>query len=38
MRSDVHTRINSTWNKGQLPHQWKEPIIVAAYYKGVKAE
>jgi hypothetical protein len=26
--SESHKLINSVWNKKELPHQWKESIIV----------
>jgi hypothetical protein len=32
----IHKLINSISCKGELPHQWKEPIIVPVYKKGNK--
>jgi hypothetical protein len=32
--SAIHKLINSIWNKDELPHQWKESIIVPAHKKG----
>jgi len=32
---EIHKLINSIWNKEELPHQWKESIIVPIY-KGDK--
>jgi hypothetical protein len=29
--SEIHTFINSIWNKEELPQQWKESIIVPVY-------
>jgi hypothetical protein len=28
LRFVIHKLINSIWNKEQLPHQWKESVIV----------
>ena len=30
-RSEIHKLINSIWNKGELPEQWKKYIIVCTY-------
>jgi hypothetical protein len=30
--------INSVWNKEELPHQWKESIIVPVHEKGNKTD
>jgi hypothetical protein len=32
--SEIHKFINSIWNKNELPHKWKEFIIVPIYKKG----
>jgi len=32
--SEIHKFFNSIWNKEELPHQWKESIIVPIYKKG----
>jgi len=29
--SEIHELINPTWNKEELPEQWKESIIVPVY-------
>jgi hypothetical protein len=34
LRSKIHKLINSIWNKGKLPDQWKESIIVLVHKKG----
>ena len=36
IRSEIHTLINSIWNKEELTEKWKELIIVPIYKKGVK--
>jgi hypothetical protein len=36
--SVIHKLINSTWNKEQLPKQWKESIIVPVHKKGDKTD
>jgi hypothetical protein len=36
--SEIHTLINSIWNKEELPDQWKESIIVPVYKKGDKTD
>jgi hypothetical protein len=36
--SAIHKLINSIWNKEELPHQWKESIIVPIYKKGDKTD
>jgi hypothetical protein len=33
LRSEIHKLINSVWNKEELPHQWKESIIVLVHKK-----
>jgi hypothetical protein len=35
--SEIHRLICSTWNKEELPQQWKESIIVPIYKKGYKS-
>ena len=32
----IHKLIISIWNKGELPEEWKESIIVPVYKKGDK--
>jgi hypothetical protein len=29
--SEIHELTNPTWNKEELPEQWKESIVVPAY-------
>jgi hypothetical protein len=36
LRSELHKRINSIWNKEELPDQWKESIIIPIYKKVIK--
>jgi hypothetical protein len=36
--SAIHKLINSVWNKEELPHQWKESIIVPIHKKGDKTD
>jgi hypothetical protein len=36
--STIHKLINSIWNKGELPDQWKESIIVPIHKKGDKTD
>jgi hypothetical protein len=38
LRSEIHERINSIWNKKELPDQWKESIILPVYKKGDKTD
>ena len=38
IRSEIHTLINSIWNKEELPEEWKESIIVSIYKKSDKTE
>jgi hypothetical protein len=35
---EIHKLINSTWNKEELPEQWKESIIIPVYKKGHKRD
>jgi hypothetical protein len=35
LRSEIHNRITLIWNK-ELPHQWKESIVVPIHKKGDK--
>jgi hypothetical protein len=34
--SEIHKLICSTWNRGELPQQWKESIIVPHYNKDIR--
>jgi hypothetical protein len=36
--SAIHKLINYIWNKEELPHQWKESIIVPIRKKGDKTD
>jgi hypothetical protein len=36
LRPQIHKLINFAWNKGELPDQWKESIIVAIHKTGDK--
>jgi hypothetical protein len=36
LRSEVHKLIKLIWNKVELPHQWKESIVVPVHKKGDK--
>jgi len=37
-RGEIHKLIISTWNKEELPDEWKESIIVHIYKKGDKTD
>jgi hypothetical protein len=36
LRSEIHKLIMLIWNKEELPHQWKESIMVPIHKKGDK--
>jgi hypothetical protein len=36
IRSSIHKLIISIWNKGKLPEEWKESIIILIHKKGIK--
>jgi hypothetical protein len=36
LRTEIYKCICSIWNEEELPHQWKESIIVPIYKKGDK--
>jgi hypothetical protein len=38
LRSEIHRIIKLIWNKEELPHQWKESIVVPAHKKGNKTD
>ena len=38
IRSEIHKRIISIWNKEKLPEEWKKSIIVPVYKKGNKID
>jgi len=35
---EIHKLIISIWNKGELPEEWKESIIVPLYKNGDKTD
>jgi hypothetical protein len=37
LHSEIHKFIMLIWNKEELPHQWKESIVVSIYKKGDKS-
>jgi hypothetical protein len=36
--SEIHKLIKLIWNKEELPHQWKESIVVPIYKNGDKSD
>jgi len=36
--SEIHKRVNSIWNKEELPEEWKESITVPICKKGDKTD
>jgi hypothetical protein len=38
LRSEIHKLIKLIWNKEELPHQWKESIVVPNHKKGDKTD
>jgi hypothetical protein len=38
LHSEIHKLIMLIWNKEELPHQWKESIVVHIYRKGDKTD
>jgi hypothetical protein len=36
LRSEIHKFITLIWNKEELPHRWKESIVVPIHKKGDK--
>jgi hypothetical protein len=36
LRSEIHKLIKLIWNKQELPHQWKESVVVPIHKKGHK--
>jgi hypothetical protein len=38
LHSEIHKLIKLIWNKQELPHQWKEPIVVPIHKKGDKTD
>jgi hypothetical protein len=38
MHSVIHKLINTTWNKGKLPEQWKQSVMLLVYKEGDKTD
>jgi hypothetical protein len=38
LRSEIHKLIKLIWNKEELPHQWKESIVVPIHKNGDKTD
>jgi hypothetical protein len=38
IHSEIHTLINSVWNKKELLEEWKESIILPTFKKGDKKQ
>jgi hypothetical protein len=38
LRSEIHELMKVIWNKEELPHQWKESIVVPIHKKGDKTD
>jgi hypothetical protein len=38
LRSEIHKLITLIWNKEELPHQWKESIVLPIHKKGDKTD
>jgi hypothetical protein len=38
LRSEIHKLSELIWNEAQLPHQWKESIVVPIHKKGDKTD
>jgi hypothetical protein len=38
LHSEIHKLIKLIWNKEELPHQWKESIVIPIYRKGDKTD
>jgi hypothetical protein len=38
LRSEIHKLIKLIWNKEELPHQWKESIVVPIHKKGDRTD
>jgi hypothetical protein len=38
LRSGIHKLIKSISNKDELPHQWKESVVVPIHKKGDKTD
>jgi hypothetical protein len=38
LHSEIHKVIKLIWNKEELPHQWKESIVIPIHKKGDKTD
>jgi hypothetical protein len=38
LRSEIHKLTKLIWNKEELPHQWKESVVVPVHKKGDKTD
>jgi hypothetical protein len=38
LRSEIHKLIKLIWNEEELPHQWKESVVVPVHKKGDKTD
>jgi hypothetical protein len=38
LHSEIHKLLKLIWNEEELPHQWKESIVVPIHKKGDKTE
>jgi hypothetical protein len=38
LHSEIHKLIMLIWNKEELPHQWKESIVLPIHKKGDKTD
>jgi hypothetical protein len=38
LHSEIHKLIKLIWNKEELPHQWKESVVIPFHKKGDKTE
>jgi hypothetical protein len=38
LRSEIHELIKLIWNKEELPHQWKESVVIPVDKKGDKTD
>jgi hypothetical protein len=38
LHSEIHKLIKLIWNKEELPHQWKQSIVVPIHKKGDKTD
>jgi hypothetical protein len=38
LHSEIHKLIKLIWNKEELPHQWKESIVMPIYRKDDKTD